>query len=134
MIVIIILGAVALALFMSVVTTYVDTQTDINQAKENAQAHTYHIASVVKSKDETFINTAEGVQFVIDPSDSECDLYWFEHSNKLGNVSSARVHKLFNTENGDVHFDSETMEAYKQSRNSQNDWTYRKSANTRRKK
>lgn len=69
--IVIILGAVALALFMSVVTTYVDTQTDINQAKENAQAHTYHIASVVKSKDETFINTAEGVQFVIDPSDSE---------------------------------------------------------------
>ena len=42
------------------------------------------------------------------------DLYWFEHSNKVGNVSSARVHKLFDVENGDVHFDSETMEAYKQ--------------------
>ncbi len=42
------------------------------------------------------------------------DLYWFRHSNKLGNVSSARVHKLFNTENGDVHFDMKTMEAYKQ--------------------
>lgn len=36
MIVIIILCAVTLALFMSVVTTYIDAQTDINQAKENA--------------------------------------------------------------------------------------------------
>ena len=42
------------------------------------------------------------------------DLYWFEHSNKLGNVSSARVHKLFDVENGDVHFDTDTMETYKQ--------------------
>ena len=42
------------------------------------------------------------------------DLYWFRHDNKLGNVSSARVHKLFDVENGDVHFDSETIEAYKQ--------------------
>ena len=42
------------------------------------------------------------------------DLYWFRHSNKLGNVSSARVNKLFNTENSDVHFDMKTMEAYKQ--------------------
>lgn len=42
------------------------------------------------------------------------DLYWFKHSNKLGNVSSARVHKLFSVENGDVHFDVNTMEVYKQ--------------------
>lgn len=47
--IVIILCAVALALFMSVVTTYIDAQTDINQAKENAKPHTYHIASVVKS-------------------------------------------------------------------------------------
>lgn len=77
MIVILILSAVALALFMSVVQIYIDTQTAINQAKENAQPHTYHIASIVKSKGETFINTAEGVQFVIDPSDSE----WFEYKD-----------------------------------------------------
>lgn len=75
MIVIIILCSVVFALFMSVVTTDVDTQTDINQAKENAKPHTYQIASVVKSKNETFINTAEGVQFVIDPSDPE----WLEY-------------------------------------------------------
>ena len=49
MIAILILCAVALSLFMSIVTIYIDAQTDINQAKENAQPHTYHIASVVKS-------------------------------------------------------------------------------------
>ena len=75
MIVIIILCSVVFALFMSVVTTYVDTQTDINQAKENAKPYTYQIVSVVKSKNETFINTDEGVQFVIDPSDPE----WLEY-------------------------------------------------------
>jgi hypothetical protein len=32
----------------------------------------------------------------------------------LGNVSSARVHKLFNIENGDVYFDTEMMETYEQ--------------------
>ena len=36
------------------------------------------------------------------------------NNNKLGNVSSARIHKLFDVENGDVRFDSETMEAHKQ--------------------
>lgn len=77
MIVILILCAVALALFMNVVTIYVDMQTDINQAKENAQPHTYHIASVVKSTNEKFINTAEGVQFVIDPGDVE----WLEYKD-----------------------------------------------------
>ena len=42
------------------------------------------------------------------------DLYWFKHGNKLGNVSSARVHKLFNIENGDVCFDTKMMETYEQ--------------------
>lgn len=36
MTVILILCAVALSLFMSVVQIYIDTQTEINQAKENA--------------------------------------------------------------------------------------------------
>lgn len=40
--IVIILCAVALALFMSVVTTYIDAQTDINQAKENAKPHLPH--------------------------------------------------------------------------------------------
>lgn len=77
MIVILILCAVVLSLFMSIVTIYVDAQTDINQAKENAQPHTYHIASVVKSTNERFINTVEGVQFVIDPGDTE----WLEYKD-----------------------------------------------------
>lgn len=77
MVVLLILCAVALSLFMTVTTIYVDGQVDINQAKENAQPHTYHVASVVKSTNETFINTAEGVQFVIDPSDSE----WLEYKD-----------------------------------------------------
>lgn len=77
MIVILILCAVVLSLFMSVVTIYIDAQTDINQAKENAQPHTYHIASVAKSANETFINTVEGVQFVIDPGDTE----WLEYKD-----------------------------------------------------
>ena len=77
MVVLLILCAVALSLFMTVTTIYVDGQVDINQAKENAQPHTYHVASLVKSTNETFINTAEGVQFVIDPSDSE----WLEYKD-----------------------------------------------------
>lgn len=83
MIVILILCAVAIALFMTATTSYVDMQTDINQAKENAQPHTYHIASVAKSTNETFINTVEGIQFVIDPSDAE----WLEY--KDGDTISA---------------------------------------------
>lgn len=77
MVVLLILCAVALSLFMTITTIYVDGQAAINQAKENANPHTYHIASVAKSKEETYINTAEGVQFVIDPSDSE----WLEYKD-----------------------------------------------------
>ena len=43
------------------------------------------------------------------------DLYWFEHSNKLGNVSSARVYKLlsYNPETKAFDLDTKKLEAYK---------------------
>lgn len=77
MLVILILCAVILAIFTSFVTVYVELESGIEQAKERAQPHTYQIASVTKSKKETFINTVEGVQFIIDPSDSE----WLDYKD-----------------------------------------------------
>lgn len=43
------------------------------------------------------------------------DVYWFEHSNKLGNVSSARVYKLlsYNPETKAFDLDTEKLDAYK---------------------
>lgn len=43
------------------------------------------------------------------------DVYWFEHSNKLGNVSSARIYKLlsYNPETKTFDLDTEKLDAYK---------------------
>ena len=43
------------------------------------------------------------------------DVYWFEHSNKLGNVSSARVYKLlsYNPETKAFDLDTEKLNDYK---------------------
>lgn len=43
------------------------------------------------------------------------DVYWFEHSNKLGNVSSARVYKLlsYNPETKAFDLDTEKLDTYK---------------------
>lgn len=43
------------------------------------------------------------------------DVYWFEHSNKLGNVSSARIYKLlsYNPETKAFDLDTEKLDAYK---------------------
>lgn len=43
------------------------------------------------------------------------DVYWFEHSNKLGNVSSARVYKLlsYNPETKAFDLDTEKLNVYK---------------------
>lgn len=43
------------------------------------------------------------------------DVYWFEHSNKLGNVSSARVYKLlsYNPETKAFDLNVEKLETYK---------------------
>lgn len=43
------------------------------------------------------------------------DVYWFEHSNKLGNVSSARVYKLlsYNPETKTFDLNTEKLDAYK---------------------
>lgn len=43
------------------------------------------------------------------------DVYWFKHSNKLGNVSSARVYKLlsYNPETKAFDLDTEKLDAYK---------------------
>lgn len=43
------------------------------------------------------------------------DVYWFEHSNKLGNVSSARIYKLlsYNPETKAFDLDTEKLDVYK---------------------
>ena len=43
------------------------------------------------------------------------DVYWFEHSNKLGNVSSARIYKLlsYNPETKAFNLDTEKLDVYK---------------------
>lgn len=43
------------------------------------------------------------------------DVYWFKHSNKLGNVSSARIYKLlsYNPETKAFDLDTEKLDVYK---------------------
>lgn len=43
------------------------------------------------------------------------NVYWFEHSNKLGNISSARIYKLlsYNPETKTFDLDTEKLDAYK---------------------
>lgn len=44
-------------------------------AEAHAQPHTYHITSITKSDDKKWMNTKEGIQFIIEPDDKEWQEY-----------------------------------------------------------